>query len=82
MGDSNGMTQNVSWRVTVDEVTDALVRSHLARQAARHTLDDFIVSAVRRELDRVAILEQERAEARPIQDQGVWEIVIPLPPRR
>lgn len=76
------MANNEKWSVTVDKVTDALVRSQLARGPAPANLDAFVVGAVQRELDRLALLETERARNRPASDGGMWEIVIPWPPRR
>ncbi|WP_298814640.1 hypothetical protein [uncultured Sphingomonas sp.] len=76
------MADNVKWNVTVDKVTDALVRSQLARGSPPANLDAFVLGAVHRELDRLALLENERARNRGAKDDDIWEIVIPLPPKR
>lgn len=75
------MTDTVKWNVIVDKVTDALVRSQLKRAAAPAELDAFVVGAVQRELDRLALIETEYARNRPVRDDEMWEIIIPLPPR-
>lgn len=73
------MSNTVQWRVAVDSVTDALVRSHLAKNNPWMSLDEFVDRAINHELDRVALQDHERAKARPACSDDMWEIVIPLP---
>ncbi len=73
------MSNTVQYRVTVDSVTDALVRSHLSKEGPAASLSEFIDRAVHRELDRIALEEHELANARPTSSDDMWEIIIPLP---
>ena len=72
------MTRDVQWNLTVDAVTDALIRSHLATTPAV-SMDMFVVRAVERELDRISLLEQQRPTVNPVPSDDMWEIVIPRP---
>ncbi|MDF2605157.1 hypothetical protein [Sphingomonas sp.] len=73
------MSNTVQWRVTVDSVTDALVRSHLSKEGPAASLNELVERAVSRELDRIALEEHERANTRPVPSDDMWEIIIPLP---
>lgn len=73
------MSNSVHWSVSVDTVTDALVRMELAHQGATATLDSFVVEAVRRELDRLALLAREARTLPDADDDDMWTIKIPRP---
>lgn len=73
------MTDRVQWAITVDRVTDALVRSHVGESRPAMTLDAFVERAIRREFDSLALEELERRTAPPSRSNDMWEIVIPLP---
>lgn len=73
------MSNTVQWRVAVDPITDALVQSHLAKVQPATSLEEFVDRAIKRELDRATMQEHERAKARPVASDGMWEIIIPLP---
>lgn len=69
------MSSTVAWSVTVDTVTDALVRSHLARHSGAD-LNALVVDAVSRELDRLALQEHERRERVSVDCDDTWSITI------
>lgn len=75
------MSNTVQWRVAVDPVTDALVRSRLSKEDTATSLSEFVERAVNRELDRIALQDHERTKARPAPSDDMWEIIIPLPLR-
>ncbi len=58
------MSNTVQWRVAVNSVTDALVRSHLSKEGPATSLSEFIERAVNCELDRIALEEHELANTR------------------
>jgi hypothetical protein len=76
------MTGMVQWAITVDNFTDALVRSHLGKCRPEVTLDAFVERAIRREFDCLALEDAQRAAAPPSRSGDMWEIVIPLPKPR
>ncbi|WP_242095376.1 hypothetical protein [Sphingomonas sp. CROZ-RG-20F-R02-07] len=72
------MTGHLQWNLIVDTVTDAMVRSHLAR-TPHVSIDAFVVQAIERELDRISLPAQQRSTVDPAASDDMWEIVIPRP---
>jgi hypothetical protein len=72
------MSTTANWSVTVDTVTDALVRSHLARHPGAE-LDAVVVEAVGRELDRLALPDDEGRAPASMRHNDMWCITIPRP---
>jgi hypothetical protein len=73
----DGAAGTVRWTVKVDTVTDALLRMHIAHNPGTD-IDALVERAVNRELDRLAIIEDERRSTfQPLDD--MWSITIPRP---
>jgi hypothetical protein len=73
----DGVTRTIRWTVKVDTVTDALLRMHIAHNPGTD-IDALVERAVNRELDRLAIIEDERRNTFQPSDD-MWSITIPRP---